>query len=380
MCYEGTLNLEIMRFRVLILLGVANLFMAGRAFADVKWDLDGGVTTGYDSNITYVNNNPIGDMVTHASLNTGLTQQGKNDVCDLKAGILENIYSNHSTLDNLEENVRGNYVGDLSAYDHIKAGEVFTHSVGSSNLENVFGRINGNYSTYYNKSGLAYTHDFTDQLTSTLKYAQTNYIFSTQSLSDSAGYNPGVSAKYAFSSASQAMVNYDYSRRTFSPGGSSSANTPTIGWRQYLTTQWYVDLLAGVDFITGFGESIIKPRYGVGLTHDVDQNTQLTVQYAKQYETDPFTQDIDNDWHLALNAVHQFTNRIKGDIGLFTGQGKFVISGTSYQFIGTNVSLKYTLNDHIDFTVTYGLQDSISKSAIRNSLHNTVFAGITYKF
>ena len=79
-------------------------------------------------------------------------------------------------------------------------------------------------------------------------------------------------------------------------------------------------------------------------------------------------------------GFHQFTARIAGDIALFTGRGKYVVSGVKYQFVGTNVNLKYALNDHIDFTITYALDDNISKSTIRNSFNNTIFAGFTFKF
>ncbi len=350
------------------------------AFADVKWDLGGEVATGYDDNISYVNTNRISDMVTHTSLGSGLTQQGKNDQFDIKAGLIENIYTNHSSYDNLQEDLNADYTGDLNPYEHLKASDIFTHSVDPSSLQNAFGRINGSYGTYYNNLDLESATNITEHWTATLKYMQTNYIFSTQSLSDSAGYNPEISAEYDFSSQSQAKVSYDYRRRDFSPGGSSDANTPTVGWRQYLNTQWYMDVLGGVDFIRGFNEDLIKPRYGAGLTHDLDQNTRLTLKYDKQYETDPYTQDISNDWHLGLNGFHQFNSRINGDVAVFTGQGKYVVSRISNKFIGTNVTLTYAINDHIDFSLTYGLVDSISSSDLRANKHNTVFAGIKYKF
>jgi len=373
--------LKITKFIFLAFLTVAASCLWGKlAFADIKWNLDAGVTTGYDDNVTYVNTNRISDMVTRTSVDGGLTQTGKNDVFDFTTGLRENIYTNHSSLDNLAENLGADYTGDLNPYEHLKASDTFSHSVDPSSLQNAFGRINGNYGTYYNNLDLESVRDITEQWKGMFKYIQTNYEFTTQALSNSAGYNPGISTEYDFNSSSQATVSYDYRRRTFSPGGSSDANTPTVGWRQYLNAQWYVDLLEGADFIKGFNDSLIEPRYGAGLTHDVDKNTQLTIRYDKQYEVDAFTQDISNDWHLVLNGFHQFTTRLDGDVAFFTGQGKYFNSGISYKFIGTNVSAKYSLNDHVDLSLTYGIEDSISNSAIRNSYHNSVFAGAKYKF
>jgi hypothetical protein len=373
--------LKLIKLIILVIFTTMAFSLMGNiAFADIKWGLDGGVSTGYDDNVTYANTNRISSMVTHTSIDGGFTQEGKNEQFEIKAGLTENIYTSHSSLNNLAENLSAGFTGDLNPYDHIKASEVFSHSVDPSSLENAFGRINGSYGTYYNKLDLGYSHDFTDQWSSFIHYKQTNFVFTPQSLSDSAGYNPGISMKYVLSPMAQATLNYDYRRRTFSPGGNSDANSPTVGWRQYITTQWYVDLLGGADFIKGFGQNLVEPRYAVGLTHELDMNTKFSLRYEKQYETDPYTQDIDNDWRLVLNAFHQFTSRIDGNIDLFSGQGKFVITGISYKFIGTNVVIKYALNDHLDVSLTYGITDSISKSTVRNSIHNTVFLGITYKY
>jgi hypothetical protein len=353
--------------------------MNNMAFANVKWNLGGGVATGYDDNITNVNTNQISDMITRTSLGGGLTQEGRNDQFDLKGVLTENIYTNHSSFDNLEENLSADYKGDLNAYEHLKAKDIFTHTDGPSSLENAFGRINGHYGTYYNNLDLESATDITEQWSTTFKYLQTNYLFSSSSLSNSAGYNPEISAKYEFSSKAQVTANYDYRLRTFSPGGSADANTPSVGWRQYLNPLWYTDFLLGVDFINGFGQSLTKPRYAVGLTHDVDQTTNLKLTFNKQYETDPFTQDISNNWHVVLNGNHQFNHRFSGDIAFFLGQGKYVISGISYKFIGTDLTLKYAMNNHLDFVLTYELENSVSNSSIRASTHNTVFAGLTFK-
>ncbi len=375
---KTNLEIKVVFLPIIIVLGV--FLMDSSAFADIRWGLDGGVVTGYDDNVTYVNSNKISDMITRTSLDAGITQESSTDTFDLKTGVTENIYTNHSSLDNLAENLNANYKVDVNPFEHIKALDTFTHSVDPGSLAIAFGRINGNYETYYNNLDLESQTDITEQWSGTFKYVQTNYNYTIPSLSDTALYNPELSTKYDFSSQSQGMLNYDYRRRTFSPGKSADAHTPSAGWRQYLDPTWYVDLLAGADFIKGFGQSLIEPRYAAGLTHDVGQNTRLSLTYNKQYETDQYTQDINNDWYATLNGYHEFTSRLSGDISFFTGQGRYVTSRISDKYIGTNVAFKYAVTDHIDVTLMYTFQDSISNSSIRANTQNTVFAGLTYKY
>jgi len=354
--------------------------LSGVAFAGIKWGFDGGVVTGYDDNITYVNTNRISDMVTRTSLDGGLTQESDNELFDFKTGLTENIYTNHPSLDNLAENLNTDYKLDVTPFEHLTALDTFTHSIDPSNLGSAFGRINGNYGTYYNNLDMESLTDFTEQWSGTFKYLQTNYSYTAQDLSNTVLYNPEISTKYDFSSISEGTLNYDYRRRSFSPGKSSNANTPSAGWRQYLDPKWYVDLLTGVDFIEGFGEKTIEPRYAAGLTHNVDQNTQLTLKYDKQYESDQYTQNILNDWHLSLNAYHEFTARFSGDISVFTGQGKYLISDITENYIGTNISASYAISSHTDITATYSYQDSASNSSIRTNTQNTIFLGLKFKY
>jgi len=367
-----TLTLAVVAF-----LGVT--LMGGIAFADIKCNWDGGVVTGYDDNVTYAHDDRISDMITKTSLGGGLTQQGPNDTFDLNTLLTENIYTEHSQYDNLAESLNSDYKVDLGPYEHLNATEVYTHSVDPS-LANGFGRINGVYGTYYNNLDLESKTDITEQWSTTVKYIQTNYLYSLSSLSNTTLYNPELSTEYDFSSQSQATLNYDYRLRSFDPGKSAEANTPSAGWRQYLTPQWYVDLLAGADFINGFGEDRVEPRYAAGLTHDLDQNTQLTLKYDKQFETDQYTQNITNDWHLTLNGFHEFTARISGDIALFTGQGKYLISEITEKYIGTSISAKYQMNEHWDLVATYTFEDGASNSANRSNTQDTVYMGVEFKY
>src|SRR5579862_647548 len=117
---ERILVLKTLKNRALLVL-TPIFIMQTSAFADIKWDLDGELSSGYNDNINYATTNPIGDMVTHATVDGGLTQEGKNETFDLKTALTENIYTDHSSLDNLAESLNADYKTDLTDFEHVQA-------------------------------------------------------------------------------------------------------------------------------------------------------------------------------------------------------------------------------------------------------------------
>ena len=68
------------------------------SFAEFHWDLDSGLSTGYDDNITFVQTNKISDTVSHVFLDGGFTQQGKTHLITLKTKLTENIFAQHPSF------------------------------------------------------------------------------------------------------------------------------------------------------------------------------------------------------------------------------------------------------------------------------------------
>ena len=353
----------------------------GISWANFKWDLGGTVTTSYDDNVTYVKTDRISDVITRASLGGGFTQEGKTYMVDFRGILTENVFARHSSFDNFSQNLSLDARKDLTDYDHLSAKETFRHTEEPYSFEDAFGRTNGRYGSYSNRLNLEYSHEITRQWTAKLKYLQRNDNFTRQGLSDSAGYAPGIETDYVIDSMTRAMLGYDYTRSFFDPGKDASDHTIFCGLRRYLTNQWYVDLKSGIDFINAFDDrNFTKPRYEVGLTHELDQNTQLNVKYVDQYAIGSFSADVFKSWRWVISGVKQLTARLKANIDAFYGKGEYLTNDISDKLSGADLGVQYALSERTSLKVSYLYERTDSNVDSREYTRNMILFGFMFAF
>ena len=361
-----------------IVLLFSSLKMCGASF---RWDVAGTAGTRYDDNITFVKKNRISDVVTQLSLGAGFKQESKTYAVNFQGALTENIFAQHSSHSNFDQNISLDGRKDVTEYDHLSARETFAHSEEPYTLQDAFGRTTGRYGTYRNRLDLQYAHDITKQWSAKLKYLQSNDIFSRSDLNDSVQYIPGIETFYALDSMTQVMAGYDYAHSFFDAGTDAGDHTLSAGLRRYLTNKWYVDFKSGVDFINAFnGRDFTKPRFDVGLTHEPDENTAFNLKYVKQYSIGPFTQDVFNNWRWVLSAFKQITARWKGNLSGFYGKGKYIFSDISDQLGGVNLNVQYALSERMSVSSSYRYERNNSNVGSREYSRNMILLGFTFAF
>lgn len=348
-------------------------------------DLDikatGSVTAAYDDNITYVSTNRLSDFVTNLEAGLVLMQQGKTHQLSLQTDVIEQIFASHSNFDNTSEDLKIDYKQDFSQYDHLELKDNLTHSYEPTSFEDAFGRTTGRYSTLTNQTGLSYTHDFTERLSTEMHYDDVLNYFSHNGPVDSSMFQGGGKINYSLDSANIFDVAYDYIRDLFKDGPSATINSLLAGARRYFTPQFYLDLGAGPDFIKTFsGKNNIEPHYTAALTDQVNENTKISLTFEKDDATNIYTEDLFNSWRAALNLNRRISQRLNGNMNIFYGQGRYDSLNVKEDFTGVQAQLNYAINPKTQLALGYSYSDSSSNSSGYGYIRNYVFFNATIKF
>jgi hypothetical protein len=351
------------------------------SFADIRWNWEGEVAEIYDDNVTFSKTDKISDEITKLSLMGGFTQESKTSRVELNARLTGNIFAEHPTFNYLSQDITLDAVKELSPYDQISAHEKFNHSEDPVSFENAFGRTNGRYSLYSNNLALEYARQMSQKLTTRLRYTQINNIFTRESLNDSMGFSPELITEYTIDSATITSLGYKYTYWDFESGSDANIHTLYGGLRRFLTRQLYLDIKPGVNFINSFdGRNISKPRFEVGLTDDVDENTSLNLTYIKEYSVTPYFQEIFDNWRLIASAAKELNARLKLTLSAFYGKGRYIGSGISDRLSGANIGLEYALTKRTSVYCKYTYQRSNSNTDTHSYTRNMAMLGIRVAF
>jgi hypothetical protein len=339
------------------------------------------VQEGYDDNITYVKNNPISDAFTQLLAELAVKQEGKTESLSLDTKIEEELYAQHSSLDNTSEYMNLDYKQDFSEYDHLKVTDVFSHAEQPTSFANAFGSTPGFYFTYQNTLDMAYHHDLTEQLGANFRYSNDLLDFSNTSMSNSSLNTVGTGLEYAFDSATILKTDYDYNYREFYPGPSATENEVSAGVRRYLTPQLYADLRSGADFINSFnGQNYIQPLYKASLTNDLDETTQTGISFEKQYTTNGWNQDLFNEWRVSGNYIKDLTSRTTATLNVFYGNGDYISTNINEKYTGASIGVSYELTKKAKVTLSYTFSKDDSTLSTNSYTKNVVYLGTKYEF
>ncbi|MBL8013069.1 MAG: outer membrane beta-barrel protein [Candidatus Omnitrophica bacterium] len=334
----------------------------------------------FDDNVRYSETNKISDWVMFLSMGLEGKRETKVDTLSFNGSILQKIFGKENDLNGLSQQLGLKYKRDLSAYDRVTVSNNFTHADEATTLEDEFGRVAGRYNYYKNFLKLGLEHDFTEQLTGKLRYANETYSASINTVSDSVLNRPGMELAYAFSSRTIGSVSYDYANRAFDPDGTVHIHTTQGGIRQFLTNQVYVDVKAGINQITTTDDRhTTKPNFLVGIYNDIDPTTQVGLTFSRSYDVAYSYSELFNNWNANLFWSRQLTSRLNLTLAGFSGAGKFD-SGVKDKFNGVNTSLEYELKENIKSNLGYSFTRSDSSQAGSDYDKNTVFMGITVEF
>ncbi len=367
--------------KVFFLTLILSIYLCVPCFAEFKWDLGGALNQAYDDNITYVKNDKSSDAITRVSLGGGFSGKGKNESIDFKGIITQNIYAQHSSFNNLSEELSLNLNKDFGPYQNFKILENFRHAEEPRSFEDSFGRDSGRYSIYTNNLGFEYARLITQQWEVIWKYYQVDTYFTRQDLNDSTQYSPGVTNEYTIDSKNKFLMDYTYLRQEFDGGANADLHNISLGLRHFLTNQFYLDVKPGVNFISAYNnERFVKPRYELGLTQEVDEITKINLKYIREYASTAFTQDIFNSWKVVLSYLKDLTDKLALNTALFYGRGQYKLTGINDKLSGANLGVQYQLTKKVNLYTNYVFEQTDSNFTSRDYVRNMIQVGIKFIF
>lgn len=335
----------------------------------------------YDDNITSAENDVKRDFSTLFSFGLEGLYDAKTESLKFSGVINHEVFAKEDDYNNTSEDLNLTFKKEFSAYDRIVVDNKFTHADQPRSFEDEFGRSAGRYDYYKNYFTTGFDHDFTEQFTVKLKYANQFYDPSIKTASNSRMNRPGLQADYKFSSKSIGSVYYDYHNYAFDPGGTATKHAPALGWRQYFTEKVYADIKAGFDHInTVTDSSTTQGNYSAGLFHELTETATAGILFSKSHDFNYYSSDLFDNWRVSMFLAKQISERISMNLGLFSGGGKFIQGGTKETFNGASVAAGYDINENVKATISYMISQRDSSAAGDDYQKNTVSLGLTVKF
>ncbi|MCR4337702.1 MAG: hypothetical protein NUV91_07860 [Candidatus Omnitrophica bacterium] len=339
------------------------------------------VSESYDDNVTYRKNDPIGDAITKIVLGIDMKKEGKTHLITIDADIAQQLFAQHSSFNNVSETLGLSFQKEISKYDVIKIKDAFSHSEEPRSFEDSFGRAEGRYFTYYNLFEADYRHDFNDYWALDTRYGNEFVDFTRKDLSASSRNSIRAGINYTVDAATILSTDYDFHKREFDPGSSSEEQEFSLGLRRYFTTQLYLDAHVGADLIKDYqGGDHTEPRYEIGLTTDIDKNTQTGFLFEKEHTTTAYTQDIFDMWKISVGFAKQLTDRLRTAFAAFYGEGEYIHLNRESMFSGAGVNMSYDLSKKIKANFSYVFTNDDSNQVGGGYTKNTVLLGILTDF
>jgi hypothetical protein len=335
----------------------------------------------YDNNIRYAEDNEIGDFITTFSPGVIGVYEGKTSYASLKGALHEKVYGRYNEFNNLSEDLAGIYKQDLSKFDHFLIKDSFLHADQTSSFDEELGRVSGRYGYYKNILNTNFAHDFSSQFTGMIHFDNDYYDPGRADLVGSVQNMFGVETDYSVSSKIVPFWFYDYSTRSYSPGGTMNRNSTGLGGKYYLTEQLYANAKIGADFIQPVvGDDIVRPQYFLGLTDELDPTTIYGASFIRHYEDSAYDQKLLNDWRFSLNWGKQVLERLQAIVSAFTGGGKFEPDGAKERLNGIGVVFNYEATPNSTVSVGTTFVDKNSNDDTRDYNKNTVSLAWKLKF
>lgn len=336
----------------------------------------------YDDNITYLNENTKSDFSTVTSVGINAKNDSKLSSMALTGNIRHQSFAKNNNFDNTSQDFALIFSRELSKFDHFSLRYTFLHAEEQRSFEDQFGNTQGRYSYNRNKFSLGYIHDISKQLSLNLKfYNNIDDNSRSSGVGDSYMNKIETGLDYALSSDLIVKSSYYYSKRTFKSGPSASSNVFSAGLRRYLTSQLSVEALGGVDFINAYdGTKYTKPLFMASLNDEIDQNSYLRLSLAKQYSTVSYSQNIFDQWQIALDFVHQIFKRLALSLSAFYGKGEYTSTNTKNNLRGGNIGLAYDIKENIKVDISYGHLENTSNISANGYNKNTVSLAMRAEF
>jgi hypothetical protein len=339
------------------------------------------VRESYDDNITFAPNNEKADSVTRFGYGIVSALEGKKSNLSFSGNINYDLFARYNNYDNFSQSVSvgGDY--EISPYSRVNFSDSFNHAQEPRSLDDAFGSNNGRYSYYQNGFTAAYYRDLSAHLVWGINYNNGLYTYTRDDLSDSYTNGGGTSLEYIFSSRTAASIYYDFLRRDFDPGTSSSTHSATMGFRHNITEQLTFNGKVGANFLDSYGNKrYAKPSFSLSLDQALSDRMNAGLSFSKNYSTTSYSQDIFNSWRLSARISRQLLAKLRVNASAFYGRGRYEESNIKDSLYGGEGGLGYEWSDNTTLSLNYNHSRTASNRPSREYTRNNVSMGAKVLF
>jgi hypothetical protein len=354
---------------------------AAMEWAGMEWHPTLSIDETYDSNVTFAASDEKEDFVTAIAPGIEGIHDGKTQYMRFKGTLHEKLYAKESEFNNFSQDFVADYKKEFSEYNRIALGNTFLHADNPGSLDDEFGRGSGRYDFIKNLFHATWAHNFSSQLTGSVRYTNDYYGPDRDDLPTTDANRIALQSDYAINSQTIPYLLYEYSQREYEPGGTISRNTIGGGVKHFLTEQVYVNSRIAADFIDPVGgEEITKPNFLVGIYDQPDEKTTYGAYFSKHYEDSSYDQNLLNSWRFSLSWGRELTERLKMLVTAFTGGGKFEPDGAKERLDGVGTVLEYELTRNSALSAGFRVSKKNSSDDTRDYDKNTFSINWKIKF
>ncbi len=345
----------------------------------------------YTDNVTYQKTKALDDFITLSKLGIGVRYEGKARSLEFRGDIVSQNYAKNSNFNNITEEFTTNFRNEFSENDRMSLKNDFLHTNQplfwrADYFDEQFLReqVRGELKYLKNDFHIDYAKDVSKQLTLITKYDNNIYTFSgtgASGLQNSVFNNPGLEADYLISSATTALISYDFANRRFEDGENATIHTVVVGGRQYITKKLFFDGRAGFNSVESYDDkSFTKPVYHTSFGYQKDTDTFASLSFDKKDILNPYNTTIFDNWRTTLSLRKQLLERFKCSFSLFYGEGEMFPSNNKRRMTGINTTLKYDINQNLSGNFIYTYTHSNTGIETSGYTKNTIFLGLTAAF
>lgn len=344
----------------------------------------------YDDNITFVKEDKKDDFTTYLGLVLGVNYKGKTRTFELTGHINSITFAKNSDFNNVTQHIDLNFRNEFSKRDRISLKNVFRYyespeasESGDDYFSQQFGRVGGRFEYFRNKFYIDYSNDIAKHISISVNYENQINIFSGGTTRpDSLVNRPGFDLNYVFSpTATIFSLSYSFTHIEFDTDNNAIINSIGPGIRQYITKKLYFDGKTGVDFIDSFDdENLTKPFFLTSLTYIMNERTQARISFDKRYDSNPYVEDIFNNWRTSFSLTRQILERLGCSLSIRYGDGVYVSNDYEEDLLIGGSSLTYQISRNLKGSLSYTYADLNNNVENGGYSKNTVFIGLTAGF
>lgn len=345
---------------------------------DVK--ILGAVTHGYDTNITYVRDDPEDDRITVTSVGVDLKYRTKTESLDLKAGTFHQFFAESHRFDNTGADLDLDYKKEFSATDQLRVKDIYSYTSEPRSFKDAFGRSAGRYKYFLNRFVSEYVHEFQKQISGLVKYANEYYHPERKDIAGSDQNKIGVELDYAYNSETTLLGAFDYASREFKPGRAINIQTASVGIKRLITRQLELETRVGVDLLSHSDRDVTEPQFMVILRNKLIKTLEGEVLYLNKHDSNAFTEDIFDFWQVAWSLSKHLDRRTKVALSHFYGEGEYSITNDKETFQGARIGISYEFSDRWRSEAIYTFENVGANNNSREYDKNTFYIGMTREF